>query len=306
MTGDLTAEMTVTPKPGTGLAKDFEANAVISNRFGGLIPKDVVVGAIFKAPLFAPETRSIVAALLEAGQDGLKEEHGGFPKQFHPILDEVAKGLIGSVKKGEFGGAMAMVGPDKGGKFTLVGGLSLDNAPAVEKAARDLVKGRDFAKLVQLDAAKASTVNIHKVDLLSVFQERERAELSKVFGIDAPGYAAFASDAVFVAIGPDSLERIKTALDAKPGPAPMLDVVLNNKRLHALIAATGGERDAASFAKIMGTDDKTASAIRVTVAGGEKLTVKGAFSVRYLPRGVMASSSAEIQPVNPPPPVIKR
>jgi len=305
--GEVSAELAITPKPGTDLAKDIAANAVITNRFAGLVPKDIAVGAIFKAPLYAEETRKIVAALLEAGQEQLKSEPGGFPKQFHPIVDEVAKGLIGSVKKGDFGGAMALVGPDKGGKFTIVGGLSLENAPAVEKAARDLVKGQDFAKIVELDAAKAGDVNIHKVSLLTVFPERDRAEFSKMFGENAPGYVAFASDAVFVALGSDALERIKAAIAAKPGPAPMLDIVGNMKRLHATIAATGGEREAGEFAKIMGTDDKLVSMLRVAVAGGDKLTVKGALNVRFLPRVAMSAKgeAREVRPA-PPPPVIKR
>ena len=114
---------------------------------------------------------------------------------------------------------------------------------AVEKGLREIVKGRDFAKLVQLDAAKTGGVSIHKTALLSVMSERDRADLAKVFGIDAPGYVAFDKDAVFFTIGPDALERIKTAIAAKPGPVPLLDVAGNLKRLHALITATGGERN---------------------------------------------------------------
>ena len=295
----IAGDLTITPKPGTGLAKDIAANAVVTNRFAGLIPKDAAVGAIFKLPLFAPETRSIVAALLEAGQEGLKGEHSGLQKQFHPIVDEVAKGFIGSVKKGDFGGAMALAGPDKAGKFTLVTGLTLDNAPAVEKAALDLIKGRDFAKIVQLDVAKAGGVSIHKVDLLAALPERDRADIAKLFGTDAPGHVAFAKDAVFMALGSDSLDRVKAALEAKPGPGPMLDVVGNMKRLHAMVSATGGEREAADFAKIMGTDDKTISALRITVTGGDKLTVKGALNVHFLPRAAAATAAVK----NPPQPV---
>ena len=67
----------------------------------------------------------------------------------------------------------------------LVGGPSLDNAKAVEKAARNVVKGQNFAKLVQLDVAKVGDINIHKVALLSVFPERDRVEIAKAFGPDA-------------------------------------------------------------------------------------------------------------------------
>ena len=232
-TGAGTAELVVTPKPGTSLAKDIAAHAVFTNRFAGLISKDVAVGGLVQAPLYAPEVRAIVASALEAGQDQLKEPDG-FPKQFHPLVDEVAKSLIGSVKKGQLDAAVAMHGPDKAGKFTLVGGLSLDNAKAVEKAARNVVKGQNFAKLVQLDVAKVGDINIHKVALLSVFPERDRVEIAKAFGPDAPGYAAFAADAVFFAFGSDALEHIKSAIASKPWPRS--------------IARSGGEHEAPTSA----------------------------------------------------------
>jgi hypothetical protein len=302
---DVTAELSLTPKAGTPLAKDVAAFSV-SNRFAAAVPKDAAVGVAFHAPLFSEELRTLVAAALEFGQGELKNERDGFPKQYHPLVDEVAKSLTGSVKKGQFAGSFALAGPDKAGKFTLVGGLALDDAAAVEKAARELVKGREFAKVVQLDAEKAGAVNVHKVDLLAVFPERDRAELAKVFGIEPPGYAAFDRDAVFVALGPDALARIKEALAAKPGRAPLLDVTGNMKRLQALVSAAGGDREGAEFAKIMGTDDRTVSMLRVTAEGGQKLTAKLVLSLRVLPRGGFGAGSAvEVRPAVPPP-VIKR
>jgi hypothetical protein len=262
-----------------------------------------VVGTVFKAPLFAEEIRNIVASFLEAGQAELKNEEHKVPQQYHPIIDEVAKSLIGSVKKGQLDGAVAIAGPAKDGKFTILGGFSLDNAPAVEKAARELVKGRDFAKVVQLDVEKVGAVSIHKVDLLTLFTENQRRDLAKVFGENAPGYVAFASDAVFAAVGPDALDRIKAALDAKPGPGPYLDVLGNMKRLHAMIVAIEGERDADMFAKMVGTDDKLASMVRISAEGGQKLSVKLAINLRYLPKMMVSARGAGA--AAPPPPVIK-
>jgi hypothetical protein len=299
---DTVTEFALTPKAGTQLAKDIAATTV-ENRFAGVIPKDAVVGAVFKAPLFAEEIRNIVAALLEAGQAELKNEEHKIPQNYHPIIDEVAKSLIGSVKKGQLDGAVAVAGPTKDGKFTIIGGFSLDNAPAVEKAARELVKGRDFAKVVQLDVEKAGTVSIHKVDLMTLFPEGDRRQFAKLVGENAPGYAAFASDAVFAAVGPDALNRIKAALAAKPGPGPYLDVLGNMKRLHAMIVAIEGERDADMFAKMVGTDDKLASMVRISAEGGQKLSVKLVIS-RYLPKMMMVGRAAEVRPVQPAP-VIK-
>ena len=146
-------------------------------------------------------------------------------------------------------------------------------------------------------------MSIHKVDLLTLFTENQRRDLAKVFGENAPGYAAFAGDAVFAAVGPEALARIKAALEAKPGPAPFLDVVGNMKRLHGLIVAIEGERDAAEFAKMLGSDDKLASMVRITAEGGEKLSVKLIVNARYLPKMMMSFRGAGA--AAPPPPLIK-
>jgi hypothetical protein len=100
--GDNIFEFALLPRAGTALAKDIAATTV-TNRFAGLIPKDAAAGAIVKAPLFAEEIRNIVATLLEAGQVELKNEEHKFPKEYHPIVDEVAKSLIGSVECHCFG-----------------------------------------------------------------------------------------------------------------------------------------------------------------------------------------------------------
>ena len=146
-------------------------------------------------------------------------------------------------------------------------------------------------------------MSIHKVDLMTLFTEGDRRQFAKVFGENAPGYAAFASDAVFAAVGPDALDRIKAALDAKPGPGPYLDILGNMKRLHAMIVAIEGERDADMFAKMVGNDDKLASMVRISAEGGQKLSVKLMIS-RYLPKMMMVGRAGEARPV-PPPPVIK-
>jgi hypothetical protein len=290
-TGDTVTELTLVPKPGTPLAKEIAAKAATTNRFAGLVPKDAALGVVVKAPLFAPELREIAAALLEAGQGELKAD-GGLDAAFHPLVDEVAKSLVGAVKKGTFEVGVALLGPNKDKKFTVVGGVTLDDAAAVEKALRQAAKAAELVKLVQFDVEKVGGVGVHKVPFLAVFPEDVRGELAKVFGDSPPGYVAFDKDAVFLAVGPDALAAVKAALAAKPGPAPVVEVVGSTGRLHKLIVAVAGEKDAAMFARILGTDDKTVSMLRVTVEGGQSLKVKATFNLRYLPRLVLAGESA--------------
>ena len=74
-----------------------------------------------------------------------------------------------------------------------------------------------------------------------------------------------------------------------------------------MIAVTANEREAADFAKIMGTDDKTVTMLRISVEGGAKLTGKVTMNVRFLPKLLMVrgGGAAVPPPINPPPPVIK-
>jgi hypothetical protein len=291
-TGDTVTELTLVPKAGTPLAKEIAAKAATANRFANLVPKDAVVGGVVKAPLFAAEVREIVAAILEALQEELKDKDG-LPEAFHPVADEVAKSLIGSVKKGSFDAAAALTGPNKDGKFTVVVGLSLDDAAAVEKALRQAAKAADLAKLVQFDVAKAGAVNVHKVSLITAFPEDVRAELTKVFGDDPPAHFAFDKDAVFVAAGPDSLAAVKAAVEAKPGAAPVIDVTANMNRLHKFIGTVADEKVAAAFAKALGTDDKAVTLFRVTVEGGQTLKAKATLNLRYIPKFFLVGEAIE-------------
>ena len=301
MSGDTVTELTLVPKPGTPLAKEIAARPATANRFAGLVPKNAAVGGVIKAPLFAPEIREIVAAALEAGVEELKGD-GGLPEMFHKLADEIGSSLVASVKKGELDGAFALVGPDKNGKFTFVGAASLEDAPKIEKALRQVARAAAIAKDFEFNAAKVGDVGIHKVPLLIAAPDGPRREFAKFLGENAPSYVAFDKDAAFLAVGPDALEAVKAALAVKPCPAPHIDLTANMKSLHKLVGAVGGEQSATTFAKFLGTDDKAVNILRITDAGGEKLTVKITVNVRYIPKFfLVAEGAASVKPPLPPP-----
>jgi hypothetical protein len=300
-TGETTTELAVVPRPGTALAKDVAARPATANRFAGLVPKDAAAGLVVQAPAFAPEAREIAAAVADGVGDQLK--NAPLPDKLRDVLAELVKGLGGAAKKGELDAAVALLGPDKAGTFTVVAGVSLADPAAVEKALRAAAKDPDFGKGFEFDAAKAGGVGVHKVPLARLFPERDRADLAKVFGADPPGYVAFAADAAFVGFGPGALDAVKAAAGAKPGPAPVLDVTANMARLHKLFS-TVDEQGGAMFAKFLGTEDKAATPLRVTVEGGAELKVKVVVNVRHLPRAMAAEAvgGGAAAPVPPPPP----
>lgn len=295
-TGDTRLDLGLVPNAGSPLAKEIAAIPATTNRFAGLVPKNAAAGITFKAPLFAQEIQEIAAALLEAGKVELTM--GDLPEAFHPIADEIASGLIRSVKKGQLDGAIAML-PSKGDHFTVVGGVSCDDPSGAEKELRKAGQLAALVKLFEFDVAKVGAVSIHKVPFHRGIPAVIAEDFAKVFGQDAPGYVAFAKDAVFAAYGPDALEAIKTALAVKTGPAPAFDLVGNMKSIHKLVSALGGEKPAALFSQHVGTDDRAASLVRVTIERGKNLTARIEVNLRYLPRAVIIGEAIE-NDVKPP------
>jgi hypothetical protein len=146
-------------------------------------------------------------------------------------------------------------------------------------------------KLFEFDAARAGGVGVHKVPLGLLFA-KNADEFARVFGEAAPGYVAFAKDAVFAGYGPGALDGVKAALEAKPGPAPAVEVVGNAKRFQKFLAAVD-EKVGAEFPKHLGADDTLVTALRVTVEGGNELRVRAAVNVRYLPKLIVVADAAE-------------
>lgn len=280
-TGDSVTELAVAPRAGTGLARDVAAWGKTTNRFAGLVTKDAALGVVAKAPLFAKELREIGTALTDAVAEEVKELE--LPEKLKAAAEEAVKGIGRSVGAGALDAAVALHGPDKDGKFALVAGLSFDDPSGLEKALRAAAKDADLAKDFQFDAARAGDVAVHKVPLARLLPEDARGDFEKVFGDGPAGYAAFTKDAVFVGFGAGALEHLKAAVAAKPGPAAVLDVTGNMKRLQKLAAAIdpmAGEK----VAEHLGVADRAAGWLRLTLDGGERLTAKLTINVRYLPR----------------------
>lgn len=291
-TGETVTELTLVPKAGTGLAKEVAAWGKTSNRFAGVVTKDAAFGVTLKVPVFAKELREIGTVLVDALAEEVKKTD--LPTKLKAVAEEAGKGLGRAVGAGTLDAAVALHGPDKDGKFALVIGLSFDDPTELEKALRLAAKDPEFAKEMQLDAAKVGDVAVHKVPLARLIPEDAKGEFETVFGENPAGYVAFTKDAVFLGFGAGSLEHVKTALGAKPGPAPMLDVTGNMKKLQKLVAALD-PKAGEMFAKHLGLEDKPANWLRVTVEGGDKLTAKVSLNVRYIPK-LLFASELEVAP----------
>jgi len=288
-------ELALTGKAGTALAKDIAGRKPTTNRFAGLVTRDTAVGFKTRLPLFAPELRAAAALGLEAGQ---KYAAKNPPPVGAGAVDELFKGLIRTVKTGEFDLAGGVRGPNTDGTFTAVGAVAFEDTKPLEKELRGLVAALPPLKdMVVLDAAKVGEVSIHEVKVAGQMP----AEMKKVFGEGATVALAFAPKGILVAVGSDAVNVVKEALALKPAPAPVMDVTINPARMAKLVTAFGG--NATDITDTLGSGDAPVSVSSLSVDGGKELRVRFALNLRVFPGRAWASSKP---PPAPPTPGIKK
>ncbi len=264
-TGEAAVEIGLTGKPGSALAKVIAARQPNTNKFAGLITPDTVAGLKLQLPLFAPEIQNAVTIGLEAGQKSLAENA---PPQFQAVIDETFKGLIRTVKDGEFDLALSLRGPDKDGLYTVVGAVAFEDPAALEKELRDLFKKElppMYRGIFNLDVAKVGKTNIHQAKIGGLLP----LTVQKVFGEEASLTFAFAPNGIFVAFGPDAVNTLKTALEVKKAPSPPFEVVMNPARLKKFTTALGLD-----LPQDFGKEDKLFSTWALTLDGGKELRLR--------------------------------
>jgi hypothetical protein len=265
-TGEAALEIGLTGNPGSALAASIASRQPSTNKFAGLITPDTALGLKLQLPLFAKEIENAAVIGLEAGQKKLAEEA---PPQYKTLIDETFKGLIRTVKTGEFDVAVALRGPDKGGFYSVVGAIAFEDPSAVEKELKKLYKTElppMFQAMVALDVAKVGNTNIHQVKLEGL---PIPGEVQKLLG-DNPTIAfAFAPQGVFFAFGPDAIAQLKTALMAKKGPSPAFEISLNPSRMRKIYEAAGQP-----IPEGLGNQDSLFSAFAVSISGGKELQLR--------------------------------
>lgn len=279
---DVLLEATVTPKGGTPLAQVLAARKPTTNKFGALVGPDTVFGFKTRLPFFNDELRAAATKALEAGA-----KEAGAPPNIKPAVDELFKGLVRTVKTGEFDVAGAVRGPDKNGDFTGVLAVAFEDPAALEKEVRKAVQNDPPPFEIKWDADQFEKTGIHTVTIPGgpIF-----GEVTKPFGANGATVAfAFAPKGFFVLIGPDAAKQLKGLLAAKPEEAPVLDLLVNPARV-AKFAGRFDERAPADVEKVLGKDDKLISAASLRVTGGKELNVRFALNLRVLPRAVAATA----------------
>jgi hypothetical protein len=281
VSGETTAELTVTPVGGSALEKAIAGLKPGMNRFASLITPDAAGVVRIRLPLDIPEVKAVSVAGLEALQNEAKNNN------FLPIkaiVDELLKGAIRTVKSGEVEGLAVLRGPAKDGTFTGVAALTFDDPSGFEKEMKKFIEAnapQDFKHALKWDAEKANGVNIHTIDL-SKMPGGDR-EIKALFGNNATVAFAFGPKASYVAIGPggDAVGAIEAAMAAKPGPAPLLDFALNPDRIVKLIG-TIEPQGAMMAERMLGKQDKLLTNFGLDVTGGTDLKIKVVLNLKSI------------------------
>jgi hypothetical protein len=266
-TGTFTDEEVYTPKPGTPFADEITHWGATKNRFAGFADDKAVAWGVTKIPVFNAHVRTIATAFLDGAE---KEYPKALPEPGHALAKEAIALGKRTIAKGEGDIGLALHGPDKDGKYTVVGAVVADDPSGIDKELRALAKMIPVKDVFAFDVAKVGDVAVHDVKLGAILPP----EVRKVFGENAVLGVGVGKDVLYLALGPDARAKVTAAAGQKPGPAAAaFDVRYNPVKVTAFVKLVH-EPTAPHFAGGLGTEDKMVPFWTATVAGGTELTVK--------------------------------
>jgi hypothetical protein len=267
---DLSVRLSLSAKPGTELAKTIASAGQSKSAFAGLLSNN----AAFRGSVgvtFPPEVHKAFAKAIEEGaQKGLAEiTSDAKRKQAQALLDAV----LPTIKAGQLDAFFGMAGPVNK-HYTLMAAVKVQDGDQLGSVVHGLLttelKNLPAAQRdkIQLDVASVGAVKIHKLELPADPKTNKVLE-------DLPGdpnlYVAFRKDAVFLAIGPQSLASLKEALGSgQPATVPVFLFDFNVARMADTVAQTAEQRDLAAKLFPAGKESR----IRLVVNGGEAVTLR--------------------------------
>lgn len=297
-TGNLELDLTVSPRAGTGFAKDIEAIKAPVGRFHQLTTKESVLGGWGILPTPVPkEIRTHGGAFLKEWIGIVKND---VPAELAGLFDAVGEQVGKAVSSGKVDAGFALTGPNKSGFYTAVAAVAFDDPAAIEKAARAAAKGvpAEFAKRIAFDALKVDGVAVHtlsteKGDGPSILGP----DVERVVGKEAKLHFAFGKGAVYFAVGLDAETELKRAMNLKPATATAFDIVVHGARGAKLLVP---DRFNSPIIEIGKRLNDFVSYVAVDVTGGKELRVKGKSGALLMFFMFFSAAKGEFQAVPPP------
>jgi hypothetical protein len=213
-------DFSLTAMPGSKLAQNAAAASTIKSKLAGFLESDksLVDGHIAskQGPDDIESTLSLVKSLRTTVMDSIDKEDDLKDDEKPVVKKVVGEGLDvveATVKKGVFDGGFVIVGE---GPFTLAAGALIEEGKRLESAfkqALELVKGKPDAPEIKLNAETHAGVTFHTLSGPWPPNDNDNEQAKKLLGDELVVTFGFAADRVFVAVGEDGIDTIKSVID---------------------------------------------------------------------------------------------
>ncbi|HJZ57787.1 MAG TPA: hypothetical protein VKE74_22700 [Gemmataceae bacterium] len=264
---ELSAEVVLTPKDGTTLAKNIaELSGKTSLPAGIASAKDPVVRSTVKLGVPSGEKARFARFVDEVIADAIKEAKDNERE----VVKKVLTTLAPTVKAGELDIAAVLSGPNAKGKYTLLAAVTVKDGKAIEALAKEFSAQAPADEVeFSFDVEKVGEFSLHKI-----VGKRGDPQFERVFGTTTI-WLATSPDCFAVSIEPDGA-ALKAALKAgKPAPVPVLSVeVAAAKLLPVVQPDLKPDELKAALKDAFGDSPAGKDTITVTVEGGKQLSVR--------------------------------
>jgi hypothetical protein len=258
--GDLTLTASVAGKAGSQMAKTIRDLGQVKSLTAALLRPNSALKIELNASLpeklrelLAPALQDAKARILAKTKDENELE----------MLNTLLKAVMPTIQAAELDTAIDVRGPSDKGLYTVVGAIKIKDGANLEKTFRKTASR--VADKIQLDADKAGQISIHRINP----DKDIKPGALKTIGAN-PVYVAFRKDVLFVSAGDNGLSAVKEALTAAPATGKVVELQMVLARLTSLF----DDAASADMARKVFGDDKDGGRFRLTVEGGNALTLR--------------------------------
>jgi hypothetical protein len=267
---ELNVSFNVTAKPQSELAKTIKGLGDLKSPLAGLVKADAAFQGAVHLSLPDALSKAFSKLIEEVKDNAIKGIQDPAKKTQAKALFDA---LMPTAKAGEFQAVAAVVGP-KDSHYTLLGAIKLKDGDKLGKTVHDLLKDAllnipaEQKDKYKLDFDSVGPIKIHR------FEVPKEPNLDKLIA-DVAGdnqlYVAFRDDALFLALGKESLATLKAVLaktDSAPSPPLLFD--FDVARMANLMAQTDEQKALAARLFAKGEIGR----VRLTIDGGTSLQAR--------------------------------
>ena len=159
---ELSAEVTLTAKPGSTMAKTLSSFAGKTSLPAGIVAsKDPAVRATLKGELTPELKKRYAKAIEEASEEAIKKADPNAKAVVRQILETLSP----TFKAAEIDGAVALNGPNAKGKYSLMLAVAVKQGKDIEKLLKELSLSAGGVADFEFDKEKIGDFSLHKITL---------------------------------------------------------------------------------------------------------------------------------------------